>query len=157
MSLTIREVDPTSADAQNLMHALDVDLRSRYPGAIIHGIDAAGFTAAGGVFLVGYQGDRAVACGALRPAQDGSMEVKRMFVVDSARRRGYGRALLDALEMRALRGGVTLIRLETGDGQPEAIELYRAAGYHSIPCYGEYAGSPHSHCFAKQLATDRIR
>jgi putative acetyltransferase len=157
MSLTIREVDPTTADAQALMRALDQDLLRRYPGAIIHGIDAAGFAAAGGTFLIGYEDNRAVACGALRPAADGGMEVKRMFVVASARRRGHARALLDALERRARRDGVAVIRLETGDGQPEAIALYQAAGYRAIPCYGEYAGSPHSHCFEKRLTTDRIR
>ena len=157
MSLTIREVDAGSEDAQNLMRALDEDLLRRYPGAIIHGIDAAAFDATGGIFLVGYEGDEAVACGALRPVPDGGMEVKRMFVVGSARRRGHARALLDALETRAVRAGVTRLRLETGDGQPEAICLYEAAGYRRIPCYDEYVGSPHSHCFEKPLATDRLR
>jgi putative acetyltransferase len=156
MSLTIREVDATSEDAQLLMRALDEDLLRRYPGAIIHGIDAAAFGTAGGIFLVGYDGGEAVACGALRPAPDGSLEVKRMFVVGSARRRGHARALLEALETRALRAGVTVIRLETGDGQPEAVRLYEAAGYRRIPCYGDYVGSPHSHCFEKRLATDRL-
>ena len=157
MSLTIREVDAGSEDAQNLMRALDEDLLRRYPGAIIRGIDAATFGAAGGIFLVGYEEGDAVACGALRRLSDGSMEVKRMFVVGSARRRGHARALLDALERSAVRAGVTVIRLETGDGQPEAIGLYETAGYRRIPCYGEYVGSPHSHCFEKQLATDRLR
>ena len=156
MSLTIREVDPSSEDAQTLMRALDEDLLLRYPGAIIQGIDPAAFGAAGGVFFVGYERDAAVACGALRPGTDGSMEVKRMFVAGSARRRGHARALLNALETRAVREGATAIRLETGDRQPEAIRLYEAAGYHRIPCYGEHVGSPHSHCFEKRLATDRL-
>jgi hypothetical protein len=34
--------------------------------------------------------------------------------------------------------------LETGSPQPEAIALYRSAGYTEIPAFGCYAGSPHS-------------
>ena len=157
MSLEVREVDATSPDAAALMLSLDADLQARYPGAVIHGIDADAFGSAGGIFLVGYEQGRAVACGALRPGADGILEVKRMFVDARARRRGHARAMLDALEQRARDAGAGVIRLETGDGQPEAIALYQAAGYQRIPCYGEYAGSPHSHCFEKRLpAIDRV-
>jgi GNAT superfamily N-acetyltransferase len=157
MSLMIREVDPASPDAQQLMEALDEDLRSRYPGAVIHGIDAEGWRGSGGVFLVGYEGDLPVVCGALRPAADGSVEVRRMFVSESVRRRGHARAMLTALEERARGLDVEVIRLETGEGQPEAISLYQRAGYRAIPCYGAYSGSPHSRCFEKQLTrTDRV-
>jgi GNAT superfamily N-acetyltransferase len=156
MTYVIREVDPVSEDAATLMRALDDDLEQRYPGADIHGIAPDTFRAAGGIFLVGYEQDRAVSCAALRQAND-FLEVKRMFVVASARRRGHARALLSALEARAATLGARLIRLETGDGQPEAMALYETAGYSAIPCYGEYAGSPHSRCFEKRLQPiDRV-
>jgi GNAT superfamily N-acetyltransferase len=156
MTYVVREVDPASDDAATLMRALDDDLEQRYPGADIHGIAPDRLRAAGGLFLVGYEEDRAVACAALRPA-DEFLEVKRMFVVPSARRRGHARALLSALEARAVTLGARLIRLETGDGQPEAIALYESAGYSAIPCYAEYAGSPHSRCFEKRLRPiDRV-
>jgi GNAT superfamily N-acetyltransferase len=157
MSLLIREVDPTSRDAQMLMQSLDEDLRMRYPGAVIQGIDVEGWIGAGGVFLVGYEDDLPVACGGLRPIADGSLEVKRMFVTEASRRRGHAREMLTALEDQARGLGVQVIRLETGDRQPEAISLYQRAGYRSIPCYDAYSGSPHSHCFEKQLTpTDRV-
>jgi GNAT superfamily N-acetyltransferase len=156
MTYVIREVDPASVDAVALMRALDDDLEQRYPGADIHGIAPDAFRMAGGVFLVGYEEDCAVSCAALRRAND-FLEVKRMFVLASARRRGHARALLSALEARAVTLGARLIRLETGDGQPEAIALYETAGYSAIPCYAEYAGSPHSRCFEKRLSPiDRV-
>jgi GNAT superfamily N-acetyltransferase len=156
MTCVIREMDPASEDAATLMRALDEDLAQRYPGAAIHGIALDRFRASGGIFLVGYEEDRPVSCAALRPA-NGFLEVKRMFVVASARRRGHARALLSALEARAATLGAELIRLETGDGQPEAIALYETAGYSAIPCYAEYAGSPHSRCFEKRLQPiDRV-
>jgi ribosomal protein S18 acetylase RimI-like enzyme len=43
--------------------------------------------------------------------------------------------------------------LETGIGQPEAIGLYKSAGYREFACFGEYVGNPFSVCFEKRLTT----
>ncbi|MGP0071729.1 MAG: GNAT family N-acetyltransferase [Bryobacteraceae bacterium] len=150
--LVFDEVDPTAPEAAELIAALDRDLGARYPGFPIHGIDAANFRAAGGVFLIGRLGDLAVVCGALRPMEPGAVEVKRMFVRDGHRGRGFGRAMLAALEDIAVHRGYRTIRLETGSGQPEAIALYASAGYQPIPCYGDHAADPESRCFEKRLA-----
>jgi putative acetyltransferase len=150
--LQFAEVDPATPEAAALMAALDSDLSARYPGFEIQGIDAATFREAGGVFLVGRVDTIAVACGALRPMEDGAAEVKRMYVSDADRRRGYGRTMLRALEEIAASRGYRIIRLETGGRQPEAIALYESAGYHPIPCYGAHASDPHSRCFEKNLS-----
>jgi putative acetyltransferase len=150
-AVTFVEVDPATPQAAELIAALDRDLGARYPGLPIHGIDAANFRAAGGVFLIGRLADLAVVCGALRPMEDGAVEVKRMYVRDSHRGRGFGRAMLAALEEIAVRRGYRTIRLETGGSQPEAIGLYETAGYQPIPCYGDHATDPISRCFEKRL------
>jgi putative acetyltransferase len=150
--LSFAELDPTEREATDLISALDRDLGARYPGLPIHGIDTAYFHEAGGVFLIGRVGDFAVACGALRPMEDGAVEVKRMYVCDSHRGRGFGRAMLVALEEIAARRGYRTVRLETGGSQPEAIALYESAGYQSIPCYGAHATDPRSRSFEKRLA-----
>src|SRR5579863_8696577 len=98
-------VDPTAPEAAELIAALDRDLGARYPGYPIHGIDTANFVAGGGVFLVGRLGDLHVTCGALRPMEPGAVEVKRMYVRDSHRGRGFGRAMLAALEEIAVHRG----------------------------------------------------
>ncbi len=151
--LKLVEVDPAMPEAAGLIAALDRDLGARYPGLPIHGIDAARFRQDGGVFLIGRLADIAVACGALRPMDEsGVVEVKRMYVSDSHRGRGFGRAMLAALEEIAVPRGYQTIRLETGGSQPEAIALYESAGYHRIPCYGDHASDPVSRCFEKRLA-----
>ncbi len=153
-ALILAEVDPTVPEAAALIAALDHDLNARYPGLEVHGIDAANFRAAGGVFLIGRLDNLAVACGALRPMHDpGAVELKRMYVRDSHRGCGFGRAVLLALEEIASRRGYTTIRLETGGNQPEAMALYESAGYHRIPCYGAHAPDPLSRCFAKRLSS----
>jgi hypothetical protein len=41
--------------------------------------------------------------------------------------------------------------LETGPRQPDAIALYRGAGFVEIPLFGEYVGGEFSVCMAKDL------
>jgi GNAT superfamily N-acetyltransferase len=150
-SLVVAEVDPASHDAAALIAELDRDLISRYPGLQVQGIHAANFRQAGGVFFIGRIGDVPAACGALRPIDSRAVEVKRMFVSEGYRRRGFARAILRVLEEKAAQRGYSIIRLETGGSQPEAIALYESAGYHTIPCYGDHASDPLSRCFEKRL------
>lgn len=88
--------------------------------------------------------DAAVGMGGWRwggPA-DGDAEIKRMYVREAGRRTGTARAILADLERRAAAEGVRRLVLVTGSKQPEAIAMYRAAGYVDIPRFGHYADAP---------------
>ena len=95
-----------------------------------------------GLFLLAYDDDRPVAMGGWRvhveersgrvPGERAA-EIKRMYVVDAARGRGFARRVLAALERTAAAAGCDLMVLETGEAQPEAIALYRSAGYTRDP------------------------
>ncbi len=74
-----------------------------------------------------------------------------MYVVPAARGARVGAAILDALEGEARALGVGRLVLETGERQPEALALYRRAGFVAIPRFGEYVGSELSLCMAKAL------
>ena len=80
-------------------------------------------------------------CGALR-IDAGYGELKRMYVVPEARGRQLGRRILDHIEAEARREGLNCLRLETGIHQPEALALYRAAGYVEREAFGTYAPDP---------------
>jgi GNAT superfamily N-acetyltransferase len=88
-----------------------------------------------GAFLVGYEGDRAVACGGLRRLEDGVCEIKRMYVVPAARSHGVGRALLEALEAAARELGYERVRLDAGPEQRHSKILFAATGYTEIAPY----------------------
>ena len=93
-------------------------------------------------------------CGALRPLGHDVAEVKRMYVVPAARRRGVSRAVLARLEEVARSRGWTTLRLETGPLQTAAIGLYGSGGYRPIAAFGGYAGDPravHSLFFERTL------
>jgi GNAT superfamily N-acetyltransferase len=78
-------------------------------------------------------------------------EVKRVFVEKDARRQGVARRIMERLETIAAQFGYRALRLETGILQPEAINLYKSAGYRRVRCYGRYVDNPLSVCFEKRL------
>ncbi len=151
--MKIVAADPADVHAMELIRAMDDDNRQRYPGEPVFGIDADGFVDRGGVFLIGYVDGKPAASGALRPLEDGSVEVKRMFVHSEYRGRGLSRSMLAELESIASGDGFRVMRLETGVAQPEALSLYRSAGFSATSLYGPYVGSRFSVCFAKPLPT----
>jgi GNAT superfamily N-acetyltransferase len=112
--------------------------------------------AEGGLFLVAYRDGEPVACGGLRaaqpPAPEGAGEVKRMYVVDTARRQGLGQLILTALEDAARRIGYRQVVLDTGRKQFAAHALYEGGGYHQIPGFTIYRDSPGNRAYAKDLA-----
>lgn len=88
---------------------------------------------------------------ALRTLADGGYEVKKVYVVPEARGRGISRMLMDEVEAEARGLGESLIRLQTGPKQVEAIALYEALGYHRIGPFGPYLGLDTMVFFAKEL------
>ena len=103
----------------------------------------------GGAFLLAEDRGVAVGCGGLRTLAPGLGEVKRMFVVRGARRRGVARSILAELEAIARELGLRRVRLDTNAVQPEAVALYHATGYVEI---ADYNGNPFAtHWFEKAL------
>jgi putative acetyltransferase len=153
--LTIERADIASEAATALIAALNEELTLLYPeeGANHFDLTAAQVATGRGAFLVAYSGGVAVGCGAVRLMGDGvEAEIKRMFVVPEARRRGISRGILAALEDAARSLGAQRVLLETGVRQPPAIGLYESADYEHIEPFAEYIGSPYSVCMAKMLA-----
>jgi putative acetyltransferase len=101
--------------------------------------------------VVAYLGDEPVGCGAFKPFDADSVEIKRMFVQPAHRGQGVAQAVLAKLEKWASELGYNSGVLETGKRQPEAIRLYERSGYARIPNYGQYVGIENSVCFRKVL------
>ena len=79
----------------------------------------------------------AVGCGGVA-FYDGFAEVKRMFTRPTARRQGVAAALLERLEGEARGAGRSVLRLETGMYQAEAIGFYERAGFERCAAFGDY-------------------
>jgi GNAT superfamily N-acetyltransferase len=125
----------------------------RYYIQIYGGPDDTPFTTADfspphGAFFVGYLDEKAVAMGGWRFRTPGvprvarrPAEIRRMFVEDRVRGRGFARLLLAALEASAAAAGADWLLLETGQPQTAAVALYRSSGYVDVERFGYYAAS----------------
>lgn len=90
---------------------------------------------------------------ALRPIEDGHVELKSMHTVATSRGQGVARALLDHVLDVAAGSGAERVSLETGnmDAFEPSRALYRSAGFEDCPPWGDYVGSATSHCMTRRL------
>ncbi|HET9141250.1 GNAT family N-acetyltransferase [Actinophytocola sp.] len=79
-----------------------------------------------GRLLVARLGDDPVGVGTLKPIDDTTAEIKRMYVRPAAQGRGIGRAILTRLVRDAGAEGYTTVRLETLRFMTTAQSMYRA-------------------------------
>jgi drug/metabolite transporter (DMT)-like permease/GNAT superfamily N-acetyltransferase len=151
--LDVRPIATSEATAAALLSAYAAEIDSLFDREPCR-VDtvAAEYEAPHGTFLVAYEDGRAVACGGIRPLDDGSAEVKRMYVIPEARGRGIGARLLRRLEDEARRLGYRRLRLDTGARLTAAQALYRGAGYSEIADYNGNRAA--SHWFEKELDRD---
>jgi GNAT superfamily N-acetyltransferase len=150
--LDLREEPYDGPSAQALTAQVQQEYVMRYGGPDDTPVDAAEFAPPTGRFVVGYLDLEPVAMGGFRLIEDGTVEIKRMFVVPTQRGRGLSRLLLARLEELATAAGAERVILETGMKQPEAMALYATAGYDRIDAFGHYRDSPLSASYGKSLS-----
>jgi len=149
--------DPRSPEVHALVVALDDYLHGLYPPENKYLLDIAALCVPEVTFFVARLGGMALGCGALRVLDARSGELKRMYVAPEARGLGMGRAILEVIEWRARALGLVELKLETGPAQPEALGLYRAAGFLPCTAFADYRPDPLNLFMAKPLATGTRR
>jgi len=154
--LAIRPVDPQCDDALALLAQAALEARALYPELFTPDTPLPTNAPAlpRSVYLVAYAEERPVGCGALRPIDDITAEVRRVFVVAAQRRTGVACAVLAALQSHAHALDYRLLRLETGHRQQPAMAFYTSFGFRRIAPFGPYVDDPTSVCFEKDLAGD---
>lgn len=159
-AVELRTLTLDHPDARRLLDEVQQEYLQRYGGEDSTPYEDAQFAAPLGTFVAVYLDGVAVAGGGWRSLEAGpefeagDAELKRMYVVPAARRRGLARLVLAELERRAVAAGRRRLVLETGIRQPEAIELYLSSGYTRIPPFGVHRSAPGVRCFAKPLPVD---
>lgn len=138
-SVVIAPEPEDSRDARQCVAAYYAELDRRFEGGFDPGNRGyAGKPAdASGVFLIARLNGRSVGCGAMKPFDATTGEIKRMWVAPDARGLGIARRLLAALEDHARQAGMRRVVLDTNRSLPEAQALYRKAGYHDIERYND--------------------
>ena len=152
INIIFKCVKPNNPDIYKLIKSLDQYLLMQYPDRPIFGIDLEKASQENVHFIVGYNNDQAVCCGAIRLFNDNRCELKRMFVLDEYRGKGISKKLYYELENLAISKNKKIIILETGKKQSEAINLYKSLGFKIIPNYGEFIKDEISLCFSKTIS-----
>lgn len=138
-------------DASSLITELEETLEPLYPQESQHGLSIDKLIAEAVPFFVLRADGIAAGCGGVKLFDTAHGEIKRMYVRPQFRGRGFARLMLTHLVEYARAREVTLLRLETGIHQHEAIELYERMGFYRIPPFGAYQDDPLSVFYEKAL------
>ena len=148
--ITIKEEDPNTPDAIQLMDELSDALESITGNSGRSSFNTSDIFGQRAIFVLAYnENGEAVGCGAIRPIDDKTAEVKRMYAKEKGV--GIGTKVLSHLEAKAQELGYTALRLETRLINQRAVAFYENRGYYRIPNYGKYVNRPEAVCFEKRL------
>ena len=84
--------------------------------------------------IVAYEDGKPAGCGAWKKIDEGTFEVKRIYIAPEFRRKGVASAVIAALEQDAAKHGFTKAILETARTTEDSAALYTKLGYrvHSV-------------------------
>jgi len=153
--VTVQVEAPRQAAVLDLLRQSDEYTLSLYPSESAYLLDINELEAPGVSVFVARRDGVARGIAALATRNNGTAELKRVFVDPAARGSGVAGSLLRAVEAAALGQGIGVLQLETGEPQPEAIALYTKVGFERIPRFGQYTNDPLSVCMQKVLAPPR--
>jgi putative acetyltransferase len=154
MSAVITPERPDTPDAMALIEELETHLASLYPAESRHGFSVEKLLREEVAFFLLRADGAPAACGGIKLFGTDYGELKRMYVRPAFRGCGYGKRMLDHLADYARKHGVSLLRLETGIHQREAIGLYESMGFRRIPPFPPYWEDPLSRYYEKRLSCE---
>ncbi len=151
MNVTIAVEQPKQPEVVALIGLSDEYMDSLYPPEGNFAVDLDALSCRDVSFLVARLDGKAVGCGGIKWFEDGSAELKRIFVRDDARGHGLGRKIMAELEALAATRNVHRLYLETGPLNVEAVRLYETLGYRPCGPFADYEENPHSLFMMKDL------
>jgi len=115
------------------------------PGSA-HALDLTGLQSPDISFWTIWEGEALLGMGALKRLAPERGEVKSMHTVQSARRRGTGKAMLRHIIASARKSGMSRLSLETGSAEyfRPAHALYRSHGFVDCLPFADYILDPNS-------------
>lgn len=151
MKIRITEVSPLLDEVAELFKRLDEHNLSLCPPDVCHLTQPNELATTDSILLGVFANDQLVGTGGLKYFEDYA-EVTRMFVL--AEFRGYGLAsrLMTKLESKALRRGVTRLKLETSDNFTAAVKLYEKLGFEKCTPFGVYIHTALNTYYQKKIS-----
>lgn len=139
--IAIGEADPQDEAARYCLGEYYAELARRFEEgfdvSLSRDPDAKDMRPPRGSFLVAFSDGLPVGCAGLKGSGGRVAEVKRLWVSPAARGLGLANRLMAAVEDAARRLGITVLRLDTNRALPEAVALYRNAGWTEIERFND--------------------
>nr|WP_051464644.1 GNAT family N-acetyltransferase [Clostridium sp. 12(A)] len=149
--ITIAPASPFSEEAIHLMEELSKTLKDITGSGGRNSFDPNDVCKERAMFVIARdESGRAIGCGAFRPMDETTAEVKRMYAKEKGV--GAGNQILSYLESKAREMGYQVLRLETRKVNETAVSFYLKNGYQIISNYGQYETRTESVCFEKKLS-----
>ncbi|MEQ9847373.1 GNAT family N-acetyltransferase [Pectobacterium brasiliense] len=148
----ILEVDKSDSELAWLVSELDVFQSGLYPAESNHCLDLLTITDEQlRCVIVRDEGGSPAGCGALLFQENGSVEIKRVYIRPEYRSRKLGEQIVNVIKTIASEKNSSLLRLETAIHQQAAIALYRGCGYEICDAFPPYTADPLSVFMCKKL------
>lgn len=154
--MLIESLDSDKPEVKALIAESDAFYEGLYPPESNH-LDSITTLVEDHVFFLGCRIEGQLAgCGAVKRMHDDGeyAEIKRLFIKPAFRGRGLSRLLMAELESCVRQWGVSVLRLETGIRQPEALGLYESLDYQHRGPFGSYRPDPLSVFMEKMTGID---
>jgi len=151
MPHTITRERPDTPESIALIDELEAVLSPHYPATSRHGYSVQKLIDQGVAFFIVREDGAPAGCGGVQLFGAEYSELKRMFVRPTFRGRSLAKLMLQHLADHARANGVSLLRLETGIHQLEAIGLYEREGFTRTSPFGDYQPDPLSIFFEKVI------
>ncbi len=153
MHLTIREDDPTSGQAADLIRAHLDHAELHSPSTSIHALGADSLTAPDITFWTIWADDSLAGCGALKELDSRHGELKSMHTAEAFRGNGIAGRMAAHIIGEARRRSYESLSLETGsmEGFAPARALYQGLGFEECPPFAYYTLDPNSVFFTLDL------
>lgn len=146
MSLEISPADPTTPDIRQLIGAHLEYGHNSYPNESCHHLPFDQHQAAGFALFAARDAEECVGISGLKMISANTAEIRSMHVLENARGRGVGEALLRYIIRHAEQSNLHALYLGTGSrtASAPARRLYERAGFSYCPPFGIYAADPES-------------
>ena len=101
--------------------------------------------------IIAFDNGIPVGCAGLKRYSSVAVEIKRVWVEESHRRRRIAEGMMHRIEHKAIIDGYDFAILQTRDSMKDAVGLYARLGYTRMPNYPPYDKLEGAICFQKQL------
>jgi len=149
--ISIAVETPLSDDIRRMVAALNETLLALTPREFCHHLTVEQMAGDDTTLFVAREDGAVVAMGALKRHGEGVGEVKRMYTLPAYQGLGLGGQILAEIEITARREGLTRLVLETGNNFDAAARVYARGGFSPCGPVLDYAPSPHTAFYEKNL------